>query len=206
MNKKQTEQKDTAEETHEQAMEEQTAESGDKTDTSSASKQVVEEPSNDTCAKEDQDDKSSKELEKAQESIKNLTDRLMRTAAEFDNYKKRMSRERDEFYKNAVCDTINALLPVLDNLERAISQTAESDDAAAVMDGVKMVKKQFDEALASIGVIPIDAVGNPFDPEKHNAVMTAESSEDENTILEEFMKGYTYQDKVVRHSMVKVSS
>lgn len=145
-------------------------------------------------------------LEEAEETISNLSDRLMRTAAEFDNFKKRSSREKDEVYGNAVCDTIEKILPVLDNLDRAILSTDENSDAISVLDGVKMIKKQFEEALASIGVSPIDAVGNPFDPEKHNAVMTAESDEEENTVLEEFLKGYTYKDKIVRHSMVKVSN
>ncbi len=145
------------------------------------------------------------DLEKAEESIANLTDRLMRTAAEFDNFKKRSAREKDEVYSVAVCDTINKLLPVLDNLERAV--TVSADDAeSSVLDGVKMIKKQFEDALTAIGVSAIDAVGKPFDPEKHNAVMTEESDQEANTVLEEFMKGYLYKDdKVVRHSMVKVS-
>ena len=145
-------------------------------------------------------------LEEAEETIANLSDRLMRTAAEFDNFKKRSSREKDEVYGNAVCDTIEKILPVLDNLDRAIISTDENSDASSVLEGVKMIKKQFEDALTSIGVSPIEAVGNPFDPEKHNAVMTAESDEDENTVLEEFLKGYTYKDKIVRHSMVKVSN
>ena len=145
-------------------------------------------------------------LEDAEETISNLSDRLMRTAAEFDNFKKRSSREKDEVYGNAVCDTIEKILPVLDNLDRAILSTDENSDSISVLDGVKMIKKQFEEALTSIGVSPIDAVGNPFDPEKHNAVMTAESDEEENTVLEEFLKGYMYKDKIVRHSMVKVSN
>lgn len=145
------------------------------------------------------------ELEKAQDSIANLTDRLMRTAAEFDNFKKRSAREKDELYGTAVCDTIAKLLPVLDNLDRAIASVTEDADNG-VLDGVKMIKKQFDDALTEIGVMPIEAVGNPFDPEKHNAVMTAESDGEENIVLEEFMKGYIYKDKVVRHSMVKVSA
>lgn len=145
------------------------------------------------------------ELEKAQESIANLTDRLMRTAAEFDNFKKRSVREKDDLYSTAVCDTIAKLLPVLDNLDRAIASVTE-DANSGVLDGVKMIKKQFDDALTEIGVMPIEAVGNPFDPEKHNAVMTAESDGEENIVLEEFMKGYIYKDKVVRHSMVKVSA
>lgn len=145
-------------------------------------------------------------LQKAEESISNLTDRLMRTAAEFDNFKKRSAREKDEVYSVAVCETIAKLLPVLDNLDRAVAASEDSGDAGSVLDGVKMVKKQFEDALGDIGVAPIDAVGSPFDPEKHNAVMTAESEQPENTVLEEFMKGYVYKDKVVRHSMVKVSN
>ena len=145
-------------------------------------------------------------LEQAEESIANLTDRLMRTAAEFDNFKKRSQREKDEVYSNAVCDTVEKILPVLDNLERAVSASTDSVEDSSVLEGVKMIKKQFEDALSAIGVVPMDAVGKPFDPEKHNAVMTAESDQEENTVLEEFMKGYLYKEKVVRHSMVKVSN
>ena len=162
------------------------------------------ETQNETDEKEVKNEQTA--LQKAEESIANLTDRLMRTAAEFDNYKKRSAREKDEVYSVAVCDTINKLLPVLDNLERAVSAGEDTGDCGSVLDGVKMIKKQFEDALQEIGVAPIDAVGTSFDPEKHNAVMTAESDQDENTVLEEFMKGYVYKDKVVRHSMVKVSN
>lgn len=148
----------------------------------------------------------SSPLEKAEESIANLTDRLMRTAAEFDNFKKRSQREKDEVYSNAVCDTVEKILPVLDNLERAICASMDAGDDGSVLEGIKMIKKQFEDALNAIGVVAIDAVGKPFDPEKHNAVMTAESDQEENTVLEEFMKGYLYKEKVVRHSMVKVSN
>ena len=144
-------------------------------------------------------------LEKAEEDIANLTDRLMRTAAEFDNFKKRSQREKDEVYSNAVCDTVGKLLPILDNLERAISTCSDGENEASILEGVKMIKKQFEDALSAIGVSAIEAVGSSFDPEKHNAVMTAESDEAPNIVLEEFMKGYLYKDKVVRHSMVKVS-
>lgn len=144
------------------------------------------------------------ELELAEENVANLTDRLMRTAAEFDNFKKRSQREKEELYAVAVCDTIEKLLPVLDNLERAVAVDPETADTT-VLDGVKMIKKQFEDALTALGVAPIDAIGNPFDPEKHNAVMTEESDKEENTVLEEFMKGYLYKERVIRHSMVKVS-
>ncbi len=144
------------------------------------------------------------ELEKAEESIANLTDRLMRTAAEFDNFKKRSAREKDEVYGVAVCDTIAKLLPILDNLERAITSSQDTTDQG-LLDGVKMIKKQFEDSLTGIGVSAIEAVGASFDPERHNAVMTEESDQEENTVLEELMKGYLYKDKVIRHSMVKVS-
>lgn len=146
------------------------------------------------------------ELDIAKEQIAELTDKLMRTAAEFDNYKKRTLREKDDFYKMAVCETISPILPVLDNLERAIAAAEEADGSESVVDGIKMIKKQFDEVLTTIGVEQIEAVGMEFDPEKHNAVMMAESDEPSNTVIEEFQKGYSYKDKVIRHSMVKVSN
>ena len=107
-----------------------------------------------------------------------------------------------------VCETVNYFLPVLDNLERAV-QAAEAAEGADsnMLEGIKMVKKQFEDVLSDIGVTPIAAVGVPFDPEKHNAVMM-ETSEDaeENTVTAELMKGYEYKDKVIRHAMVKVAN
>lgn len=150
-------------------------------------------------------DKNS-ELESALSQVAGLSDKLMRTAAEFDNYKKRTAREKDEYYKNAVCDTIAQLLPVLDNLDRAVSAAEDAGETGSVLDGIKMVQKQFCDALASIGVEAIDAMGKEFDPERHNAVMTGEGGDKENTVIEEFQKGYLYKDKVIRHSMVKVSN
>lgn len=166
---------------------------------------AVENPKN-ADESEDSKDSEKSELDKANEQIAALSDKLIRNAAEFDNYKKRTAREKEDFYKSAVCETVAPLLPVLDNLERAVAAAEDSGESGGVLDGVKMVKKQFEDALKSIGVEPIEAVGEQFDPEKHNAVMTADSDEDENTVLEEFQKGYIYRDKVVRHSMVKVSN
>lgn len=166
---------------------------------------AVENPKN-ADESEDSKDSEKSELDKANEQIAALSDKLIRNAAEFDNYKKRTAREKEDFYKSAVCETVAPLLPVLDNLERAVAAAEDSGEIGSVLDGVKMVKKQFEDALKSIGVEPIEAVGEQFDPEKHNAVMTADSDEDENTVLEEFQKGYIYRDKVVRHSMVKVSN
>lgn len=151
-------------------------------------------------------EKKDSELESALSQVAGLSDKLMRTAAEFDNYKKRTAREKDEYYKNAVCDTIAQLLPVLDNLERAVSAAEDAGETGSVLDGIKMVQKQFCDALTSIGVEAIDAMGQEFDPERHNAVMTGDGGDKENTVIEEFQKGYLYKDKVIRHSMVKVSN
>lgn len=159
----------------------------------------------DSSAAEDKPGEKS-ELDKAQEQIQGLSDKLMRKAAEFDNYKKRTAKEKEDFYKMAVCETVSPLLPVLDNLERAVDAAEAAGESGSVLDGIKMVKKQFEDALSGIGIEHIDAVGKEFDPEKHNAVMTGDSDEAENTVIEEFQKGYTYKDKVVRHSMVKVSN
>lgn len=164
----------------------------------------AETPSDDKQPEEAEAEKS--ELDKAKEQIAGLSDKLIRKAAEFENFKKRTAKEKEDFYKMAVCETVLPLLPVLDNLERAVTAAEEAGETGSVLEGVKMVQKQFDDALTSIGVTAIEAVGNEFDPEKHNAVMTAESDEAENTVLEEFQRGYIYKDKVVRHSMVKVAN
>ncbi len=147
---------------------------------------------------------SEEELLKAE--LEETKDKLLRKAAEFDNFKKRTAREKEDFYKFAVCDTIEKLLPVLDNLDRAIVSGEQNEDKEALLEGIKMVRKQFSDSLTGIGVEEIEAVGKEFDPEVHNAIMTEESDQDANTILEEFAKGYKYKDKVIRHSMVKVSS
>ena len=173
--------------------------------TKEETQEVVEDVNTDDTAQAEENAPEKSELDIANEKIEGLSDKLMRTAAEFDNYKKRTAREKEDFYKIVVCETIAPLLPVVDNLERAVSAAENSGDDG-VLEGIKMIKKQFDDALASIGVEPITAVGNEFDPERHNAVMTEESDETENTVIEEFQKGYIFKDKVIRHSMVKVSN
>lgn len=141
------------------------------------------------------------------QEIEALKDKLMRTAAEFDNFKKRTAKEKEELFALGACSAVEKLLGVKDNLERAIP-TMDNADATAVLDGVKMIDKQFSDALSEIGVEPISAVGECFDPEKHNAVMHDENEDfAENTVSEEFLKGYIYKEnKVIRHSMVKVSN
>ncbi len=144
--------------------------------------------------------------EELENEIASLKDKLMRNAAEFDNFKKRTAKERDELYSMGLCAAVEKLLAIKDNLERAIP-TMDGADAESIADGVKMIDKQFSDVLSEIGVEPILSIGEEFDPEKHNAVMHDENEDfGENTISEEFMKGYVYKDKVIRHSMVKVSN
>jgi molecular chaperone GrpE len=136
------------------------------------------------------------------------TDKYTRLYAEYDNFRKRSIREKDAKYADAVIDTAAAILPVGDNLERALATEVESDEAKTFKAGVEMVMKQFNDALTKLGITPIKAAGEQFDPNLHNAVMHIEDEKiDDNTVVEEFQKGYIYKDdRVVRHSMVKVAN
>ena len=132
----------------------------------------------------------------------------MRLYAEYDNYQKRTQREKEARYADAVIDAVAELLPIGDNLERALLTEVSSEDAKKLKEGVEMVMKQFNDSLAKLKVTPIKAVGEQFDPNLHNAVMHMEDETvDDNTVVEEFMKGYIYNSsRVVRHSMVKVAN
>lgn len=158
----------------------------------------------DEKVKEASDGKLS-ELEK---KLSESEDRYKRLYAEFDNYQKRTAKEKDARYADAVIDTVEAFLQVEDNLERAMSAQAESEDAKKILEGVALVQKQMKDTLAKLKVTEIKAVGEEFDPNLHNAVMHVEDdSVTDNTVVEEFLKGYIYNnDRVVRHSMVKVAN
>ncbi len=146
----------------------------------------------------------TEEVDEFKQKYDELYDKYLRMLAEYDNFKKRTQKEKDELYSFAVSDTLEKLLPVLDNLERAADAAAEK---SPLSDGVKMVLKQFGETLEKMDVTPIEAVGKEFDPNIHNAVMHVEDEEvSANTVVEEFQKGYKYKEKVIRHSMVKVAN
>ncbi|MBO5059589.1 MAG: nucleotide exchange factor GrpE [Clostridia bacterium] len=149
-----------------------------------------------------------KKLSEAEEKLKESEDKYLRLYAEFDNYKKRTQKEKDARYADAVIDAVSELLPVLDNLERALAVEVSSEDAKALKDGVEMVKKQMTESLTKLKISDIKAVGEEFDPNLHNAVMHIDDDTiTENTVVEEFMKGYIYNnERVVRYSMVKVAN
>jgi molecular chaperone GrpE len=137
--------------------------------------------------------------------IDELNDRLIRNMAEFDNFRKRSEKEKSQMFEIGARDIIEKILPVIDNFERGLGAISEEERESAFAQGVEKIYKQMFTALSDAGLKPIEAVGKPFDPNFHNAVMHAEDPEQgENLVAEEFQKGYTYRDVVIRHSMVKV--
>ena len=145
--------------------------------------------------------------DKKDEKIDELTDRLTRQMAEFDNFRKRTEKEKSQMYEIGAKDIIEKILPVVDNFERGLASMPEEEKATPFAEGMEKIYKQLMTTLETIGVKPIEAVGKEFDPDFHNAVMHVEDEElGENIIAEEFQKGYTYRDSVVRHSMVKVAN
>lgn len=146
-----------------------------------------------------------KKKDKKDQQIEDLTDRLKRNMAEFDNFRKRTEKEKSAMYEIGAKDVIEKILPVIDNFERGLNGMPEGGDAFA--EGMNMIYKQLLKTLEDLGVKPIEAVGQPFDPNFHNAVMHIEDENfGENIVAEEFQKGYLYRDSVVRHSMVKVAN
>lgn len=143
-----------------------------------------------------------------EEKLKEQTDKYVRLLAEYDNFQKRSQREKDLRYGDAVIDAVSSILQVGDSLERALAAEVQSEDGMKMKEGIEMVLKQFTDALTKLGVSEIKAEGEQFDPNIHNAVMHVEDETvDDNTVVEDLMKGYIYKDgRVVRHSMVKVAN
>ena len=145
--------------------------------------------------------------DKKDEKIEELTDRLTRQMAEFDNFRKRTEKEKSQMYEIGAKDIIEKILPVVDNFERGIAAVPEEEKSNPFAEGMEKIYKQLMTTLEEIGVKPIEAVGQEFDPDFHNAVMHVEDEGlGENIIAEEFQKGYMYRESVVRHSMVKVAN
>lgn len=147
------------------------------------------------------------ELDEKSKQCSEYLDKLQRTAAEFDNFKKRSAKEKESIYIDAVSDVVGNFIPVLDNMERAIQAISADSSAQNLKDGVELVFKQFREVIKNLGVEEIKAVNETFDPMRHNAVMHIEDETlDHNVVVEEFQKGYVYKEKVIRYSMVKVAN
>ena len=141
------------------------------------------------------------------EKIEELTDRVTRQMAEFDNFRKRTEKEKAAMYEVGAKSIIEKLLPIVDNFERGLAAVPEEQKEDSFVTGMEMVYKQIITTFEAVGVKPIEAVGTEFNPDLHNAVMHVEDEEvGENIVVEEFQKGYTYRDSVVRHSMVKVAN
>ena len=144
------------------------------------------------------------QMEELAKTLADANDKYLRLAAEYDNYRKRTAREKEHVYSDAKIDTIKPFLGVLDNLERGVSQFEEGDPHRQ---GLELICKQFEDVLTKLDVAEIPALGEKFDPEKHNAVMhTEDEAAEENTVVEVFQKGYTLGDKILRFAMVKVAN
>jgi molecular chaperone GrpE len=172
------------------------------------------EVSEETEASEEADGKDEKKKgffhkdkkDKKDEKIAELNDRLMRQMAEFDNFRKRTEKEKQQMYGIGAADVIEKLLPVVDNFERGLAAMTEDEKNTAFAQGIELVYKQLMTALSDLGVTVIEAEGVEFNPEFHNAVMQAPSEQYESGIVtQELQRGYLYKDKVVRHSMVMVA-
>ena len=144
------------------------------------------------------------ELLKTKQELEETTDRFKRIMAEFENFKKRSSKEREGLYNSLVSDIFSALLPVVDNLEKAVEAKTEDD---GYKQGVELVLKQFKDVLAANGIQEIETVGQVFDPELHEAVASVQDETlGEKVITQEYRKGYKIGNKVIRHSMVVVAN
>lgn len=159
---------------------------------------------------EKKSEKADKKSEKAptkkslEEELAAERDKYLRLLAEYDNFRRRSAKERENIYTDVRCETLKKFLPVYDSLSRALAQTPEDD---ACRKGLEMIMTQYEKSLEQLGVVMIEAVGQPFDANLHNAVMHIEDENyGENVIVEEFEKGFKIGDKILRYSMVKVAN
>ena len=171
---------------------------------------ATETPSEEEVKEENKKEKKNKKVRELEAKIEKLEaegaekdDKYLRLCAEYDNFRRRSQKEREGVYSDAYSDAINALLPVLDNLGRAVG----CEDPKALADGLALILKSFDEGLAKLGVEEIKALGETFDPERHYAVLHVDDENyGENEVVEVLQKGYTRGDKVIRYAVVKVAN
>ncbi|CDE43132.1 protein GrpE [Clostridium sp. CAG:411] len=180
----------------EENIEAQTEENAEETVVETEEKKAQEENTTETP----DDGKDKKDLK-----IEELNDRLMRNMAEFENFRKRSEKEKSQMFEIGAKSIVEKILPIIDNFERGLGTITEAEKESAFVQGIEQIYKQFITALEEAGVKPIEAVGQEFNPDYHNAVMHGEDENyGENIISDEFQKGYMYKESVVRHSMVKV--
>lgn len=189
------------------SVEEVIEETGKETAEEEATSEQVEEVVDETQEEQPVEEEKEEKKDAKDKKIEELQDKLLRQMAEFDNFRKRTEKEKSAMYEIGARDIIEKILPVVDNFERGLAAIPEEQKQEGFVTGMEMIYKQILTLFESIEVKAIEAIGKEFDPELHNAVMHVEDEEaGENIIVEEFMKGYTYRDSVIRHSMVKVAN
>ena len=185
----------------------ETAEAAEETAEGVAAEESAEEAEDGKEGKKEKKGFFSKKKDPRDTQIEELTDRLKRNMAEFDNFRKRTEKEKSAMYEIGAKDVITKILPVVDNFERGLAAIPEEMKGTPVEDGMEKIYKQLMKTLEDLGVKPIEAVGKEFDPNFHNAVMhTDDENLGENIVAAEFQKGYTYRESVIRHSMVQVAN
>jgi molecular chaperone GrpE len=159
--------------------------------------------------KDDKDhelDDLKKRLEEKEKEARENLDRLLRTAADFENFKKRATREKEDWTKFANEDLIKSILPFIDNLERAVNHAEKVVDTGVLIEGIKLTLQQIHQTLNRFGLVPFDSVGKPFDPARHEAMLVVETDQHEpNQVVEEFQRGYLLNERLLRPATVSVS-
>lgn len=193
---------------------EESAETAQETESRETAQDVTGEVTKDSREQSKEEKKDKKRKEKAdkkqdalKEKVEELEDRVKRQMAEFENFRKRTEKEKTAMFETGAKSVIEKILPVVDNFERGLAAVPEDEKGGGFAQGMEMIYKQLMTELENMGVKPIAAVGEEFNPDFHNAVMQVDSEEFESGIIaQELLKGYTYRDSVVRHSMVAVVS
>ena len=198
---------DVTEDTVAETMEEVTEEDATEAEDAAENAEALKEDANETAEEASEEKKGffKKKKDKKDERIEELTDQVKRQMAEFENFRKRTEKEKTQMFDMGARTVIEKILPIVDNFERGFTTVEEADKDDAFVQGMDKVYKQLITELEAIGVKPIEAVGQEFNPEYHNAVMQVASEEYESGVVaQELLKGYTYKETVVRHSMVAV--
>ena len=181
---------------------EETVEAVEETTETEASEETEETEEKKGLFGKKKDKKDKKDLR-----IEELEDKVKRQLAEFENFRNRTEKEKSRMFEFGARDVIEKMLPVVDNFERGLAAIPEEEKGGPVASGMEMIYKQMMTTLEGLGVKPIEALNQPFDPNFHNAVMHVEDEEiEESTVVEEFQKGYIYKETVIRYSMVKVAN
>lgn len=156
--------------------------------------------------KDDEIEDLRKRLEEKEKEAKENLDRLLRIAADFENFKKRASKEKEDWLKFANEDLIRSILPFIDNLERAVNHAEKVVDTGVLIEGIKLTLQQIHQALNRFGLVPFESVGKPFDPERHEAMLMVETDQHEpNQVVEEFQRGYLLNERLLRPATVSVA-